>query len=123
MSDETRLEAKARAAFDAGVERVDAATRSRLNRARHAAVAELERRPLAAWGRWALPAGAAAAAVLAVAVWRQPETPLPGTPPAMTAGEFDVLALGEDLDMLAEDPEFYSWALTAATEADGNGIG
>jgi len=111
------VEARARELFDDSVEHIDGATRSRLSRARHAALAELERpgfRP----GTW-LPAGALAVALtLAVTLWIGPG-PTVRAPPAVVpapAEDFELLAAGEDLDMLGEDAEFYAWAT-----ADGNG--
>jgi len=111
------FEARARELFDDSVERIDGVTRSRLSRARHAALAELERpgfRP----GTW-LPAGALAVALtLAVTLWIGPG-PAVRAPPALVpapAEDFELLAAGEDLDMLSEEAEFYAWAT-----ADGNG--
>ena len=111
------VEARARELFDDSVERIDGATRSRLARARHAALAELERpgfRP----GAW-LPAGTLAVAVtLAVTLWIGPG-PAVRAPPAFApapAEAFELLAAGEDLDMLSEEAEFYAWAT-----ADRNG--
>ena len=45
----SELERRAQAAFAASVDAVDAQTRSQLNRARQAALAELERRERAPW--------------------------------------------------------------------------
>jgi len=111
--DNREFEARARAAFDASVEGLDGSTRSRLTQARHRALVGLTARPRLHAG-W-LPVGAAAAAaVLAVAlsVGRGPMTP-PGAAPMLAAahGEvFDLLAVVDDLDLLAEDLEFYAWA-------------
>ena len=121
IRDPKEIELRARQLFDDSVEQIDGPTRSRLTQARHAALAELDR-PRARLGAW-LPAGAlAAAAVLAVALWTGPG---PGVqPPSVLAAapvdDFEILATGEDLDMLGEDAEFYAWA--ASAEA-GNGIG
>ena len=108
------LESVARSVFDESVERLDGATRSRLTQARHAALAELERPRfrLASW----VPAGAlAGAAVLAVVMWTQPG---PGVAPepalaAVPADDFEMLTMGEDLDLLDEDVGFYAWVATA----------
>jgi len=118
-----RIGGRARAAFDASVNRLDAATQSRLTRARHAALAELER-PRPRLGGWLPVAALAGAAIVAVALWLQPGAP--GQPPeapglASFAGEdLELLTAGDDLDMLDEDIEFYAWAASAAS---GNGIG
>jgi len=126
----------ARALLEGSIEYLSARTRSRLTRARHAA---LERRgPLArlggagyaAWRNW-LPAGAVAGAVLAVLLLAG-RMPAPGLQQASVAG-------GEDLELLADrdalalaqdqavqdgelDYEFYDWAVY--TEQDtGGGLG
>jgi hypothetical protein len=115
------IEARARELFDQSVERIDAPTQSRLTQARHAALAELER-PAVRGGSW-LPAGAlAAATVFAVALWTGPGTGVGPQPVLATAPaeDLELLTLGDDLDMLGEDAEFYVWA---ASTAAGNGAG
>lgn len=108
------LESLARGVFDESVERIDGATRSRLTQARHAALAELER-PRFRLAPW-VPAGAlAGAAVLAVMLWTQPG---PGGAPesalaAVPADDFEMLTMGEDLDLLDEDVGFYAFVATA----------
>lgn len=117
-----RFAARARAVFDEGVERIDGRVRSRLTQARYAAVAELGR-PVAWRSAWLPAAAVAAVSVLAVALWLQPGAPgdAPATPSvAALADDFELLAAGEDLDLLQEDLEFYAWAAQAET---GNGIG
>jgi len=112
-TDNHEFEARARAAFDASVAGIDGPTCSKLTQARHRALAEVAARPRLRAG-W-VPVGAvAAAAVLAVAlsVGRGPMAP-PGAAPMLAAapGEvFDLLAVADDLDLLAEDLEFYAWA-------------
>lgn len=110
--DDREFEARARAAFDESVAGLDAATRSRLTQARHRALAIRPARP--SWQSLGLPVGAAAAAVLAVAMWAGREVgpgPVPAPQSVAAQGElFDLLAAGEDLDLLGEDPEFYAWA-------------
>ena len=112
--DDQRFEARARAAFDASVEALDGTTLSRLTRARHRALAV---RPApGGWSSLAVPAGAVAAAVFAVMLWTGRDIE-PASAPQATAvqGEWlDLLAAGEDLDLLAEDPEFYAWAASVA---------
>jgi hypothetical protein len=115
------IEARARELFDQSVERIDAPTQSRLTQARHAALAELERPAIHAGRR--LPAGAlAAATVLAVVLWAGPGTDVGPQPVLATAPaeDLELLTLGDDLDMLGEDAEFYVWA---ASTAAGNGAG
>jgi hypothetical protein len=111
------IENRARELFDESVEGVDFATRSRLTQARHAALAELER-PRFRLAPWLPAAAAATVAAIAVAVWLPQEQ----NPEAAVAAvdDFEMLTLGEDLDMLGEDIEFYAWA--TSVEA-GNGQG
>ena len=57
----------------------------------------------------------AGAAVLAVMLWTQPG---PGNAPepalaAVPADDFEMLTMGEDLDLLDEDVGFYAWVATA----------
>lgn len=118
-----RFVERARAVFDAGDARIAARVRSRLNQARHAALAELDRS--VPWRSVWAPAGAlAVAAVVAVALWPDAQD---GTgPAAVTAAptplvaDLELLAAGEDLDLLGEDFEFYAWAEQAGL---GNGVG
>jgi anti-sigma factor RsiW len=138
------LERQARAAFDASVDSLDGATRSRLNQSRQRALAAAAstasgpaRRPGPgrAWHTWA-PAGALAAGVLATALLLR----APGNDPAQdaavlataaapvaeeAAGEapLEVLAAGDDEFEIAtsdEELEFYAWIeLAAADVASG----
>ena len=89
--------------FDESVDAIDAETLSKLNRGRHAALAELHT-GRALWLRWAPAAGIAAAVVVTVML-ALPQTTVDATLPAT---DMDIL-LGEDsIDML-EDLEFYAW--------------
>jgi hypothetical protein len=108
--DDREFESRARAAFDGSVEALDGATRSRLTQARHRALAG--RKAPSAWPSLAVPAGAVAAAVLAVALWIGRDVGPASAPQAtVEQGEWlDLLAAGEDLELLGEDPEFYAWA-------------
>ena len=119
--DELReLERKSRAAFDASVESQDVATRSRLARARAKALEELRRPRLAGSGVW-VPVGAAAAAVFATLLLKG-EVPGEQERPADVAvalEDLEIVAGGEDFDMLREDEDFVAWA--AEELADGVG--
>jgi len=115
--DRQDIEKRARTLFDESVEAVDFATRSRLTQARQAALAELEK-PRIRVAPWLPAAAAAAVAVIAVAVWVPQERNTDAA--AASADDFELLTLGEDLDMLGEDVEFYAWA--TSIEA-GNGQG
>lgn len=122
MTDERmrELERKSRAAFDQSVESLDAASRSRLTRARARALEELQHRRLA-WSSTWLPAGAAAAAALAaVMLWQGEHGTAPATTPAFAALEdLDIVAGGEDLAMFDEDEEFYAWAVDEMSDGVG----
>ena len=104
---------KAREAFDASVEELDAATLSRLNRGRHAALSQLDHAP-ARWTRWA-PATGVAAAVLVAVVLLQTPTGVEELPTAVTDME---ILLGEDSIEMLEELEFYSWIDTVNLEND-----
>ena len=102
------------------VANLDAATRSRLTRARYAALEQSAagRSPARYWQRW-LPAGAIASAVLAmlIVVGQQRATP-PLQASAVASGEdielladADGLALTQEAD---DDYDFYEWAVYAA---------
>ena len=114
------LEERSKALFEDSVEQLDARTRSRLTRARHAALDEIRRSWLfrARW-LWA-PAGgvivAAAAAVL-IAVRPGGDPASSGTPPLE---DLEVVAGAENLELL-QDVEFYTWlADQNAVPADAN---
>ena len=121
----TENERRARELFDASVEGLDAETRSRLNRARQAAVAEVERARRSPWRTWLPAAAAASVALLAVVLWRMPGNGVEPTArfaePVPAAEVVEMLATGEDFDVTAEDPEFYTWL--AAQELPVNGAG
>lgn len=103
-----RFIAQAKAHFEASVHGLDGATRSRLNRARQKALAEIATGPgFGRWNQWAPVAGVAAAAVFAVVLWRGGPAMDEVVPPA-TATDFELLLNQDDFEML-EDFEFYSW--------------
>ena len=67
--DEKELTTQAKALFDDSVERLDAATLSRLNQGRQKALQEIRDTGSAGeWARWVPAGGLAAAAVVAVAI-------------------------------------------------------
>lgn len=103
--------------FDESVDRLDAATLSRLNQGRHRALAELDRgqSDRGVWLRWVPVTGVAAAALVTVMV-------LNGEAPndqPVTASDFEMLLEEESLEML-DELEFYTWLELADTEASGN---
>lgn len=116
MNDRMReIERKSRAAFDASVEAGDAATHARLARARATALGELRHRPLPRPVAW-LPVGAAAAALVAAFLWQREEAAIA---PGVAFEDFDLVAGGEDFDLLGEDADFVAWA----AEASADGVG
>lgn len=93
--------------FDESVERLDAATLSRLNQGRQRALNELARSTdKARWSRWVPVTGVAAAAVLAVMVVRGPVA-VDVIDGAVSASDFEMLIEAESLEMF-ENLEFYS---------------
>ena len=104
---------KAKAMFDESVDELDAATLSRLNRGRHAALAELER-PTRQWSLWIPATGVAAAAPVAVVVLQSPNG-VEELPTAVTDME---ILLGEDSIEMLEELEFYSWIDSAELNGD-----
>jgi hypothetical protein len=117
--DENELATKARALFDDSVERLDAATLSRLNQGRQQALQEIrETGPGGQWARWVPAGGVAAAAVVAVVMWQG--TPVEhSAPEAGTATDFEIM-MGEDSLEMLEDLEFYSWVDMASLDPDGD---
>ena len=119
------LERRSRELLQASAEALDGRVRSRLNQARHAALAELgsgaAARPFRVPGRW-LPVGAlAGAAALALAVWIARPAAGPGTPlaDALAAEDVELLASGEGPELYADDADFYEWAGSDAATAGG----
>jgi len=125
----TEFERNAREVLAASLTRIDARTRSRLNRARQAALEGAATRGKPWWRGFALmPAAGAVAAALFVSVllWhRQPsavELPLLEGRNA-SVEDVDLLADGEALDLIEGwDGPFYEWA-AAQTDANGESDG
>lgn len=93
--------------FDESVQRLDAATLSRLNRSRQAALTELAERSVARrWQRWMPAAGVATAAAFTVLMLNDRSVIEPV--PSYDASDFEVIMAGENLEML-EELEFYRW--------------
>ena len=124
MSDEkdsSAFERETKRVFDESVAGLDAATRSRLTRARHRALEELAPKRSRVWNLWLVPAGTlAATALVAWVVFQGPE---PG-PEGDWLGDIEILAAEEDLEMLDEDLDFYEWLEEQPEFANaGDGIG
>ena len=118
--DQERQEAFAQQAkelFDESVDKLDAATLSRLNQGRQRALAELDKEnsQLGVWLRWVPVTGVAAAALVTVMVMN-------GQAPVeqpVTASDFEMLLEEDSLEML-DELEFYTWLELADAEANGN---
>jgi hypothetical protein len=123
----TETERRARELFDASVDGLDGETRSRLNRARHAALAEAGHARRSPWRAWLPAAAAASVALLAVVLWRLPGEPLDrsaaSAEAAPAAEVVELLATSEDIDVASEDPEFYAWLATRDEPPVPNGAG
>jgi hypothetical protein len=112
------LEERAKTVLRDSAEQLDGATRSRLTRARHAALEATQRKPAA---RWWLPATAGAAAtVLAVVITTQsPDVETPPEALAETVDEFDILTAEDSLEFY-RDVEFYAWLDEELGEPDAD---
>lgn len=129
MSDEDRkFEQHAQAVLDESLTRVSGRVRSRLNQARHAALAEIEVRRRSFWRTpsFMAPAGGvAAAAVLAVLFIHQGDHGL-GANAGGQAGyeDLELLSDRDGLDLLENwDGSFYEWAATQDDDGDGGATG
>ena len=121
---------RARALLDESVLGIDAATLSRLNRARQAALAQRGSRAARLW--W-LPAGLATSCALLVAfgLWHS-HVPAPGqttplaailapsmkNPQGMSGGDAGIVA-GDDALEFYQDLEFYAWLDAQDSDSDG----
>jgi ferric-dicitrate binding protein FerR (iron transport regulator) len=108
---------RAVALLDESARNLDAATLSRLNRARQTALAP-RRRPRQAWLVGGSLAAAALALVIGVGLGHRVSSPTAS--PADAAGQDEIDALvGDDNPDLYENLEFYAWL--NAQQQDGNG--
>jgi len=125
MSD---FERSAKQAFDASVRELDAATRQRLVQARERALEGMGGTKLGLGWSWSLaPGGAlAAAALVAVLLVAHRERPELG-PQQFSTGDLEILLGQEDLAMLDDDIDFYSWLEDqpelAPPGTNGDGVG
>jgi hypothetical protein len=106
MSNEPEDVRQARQLFDECVERLDAATLSRLNRQRRTALAALDGRAATRWQLWLPATGVVAAVTMSLLLWQRDGAPL--VPPVDAAADLDILIADENLEML-EELEFYAW--------------
>ena len=115
LPEQNDLESRARAAIDASVESLDGRTRSKLTRARHAAMEELHQSARRPWQRVSVALGGVCAAVLAVWVGIGQFTPV--TPSEIVLDDMELVADAPSLELLKE-VEFYAWV--ARERADGS---
>ena len=118
--DDKQFVENAQELFAQSVERLDAATLSKLNRSRQAAIVEIASTDSQyRWLRWMPATGLAAAAIVAVVMLQGPTSvDLPdGTESAAT--DFEIL-LGDDSLEMIEELEFYSWIDVADLDAADN---
>lgn len=114
-----QLAHEAKQAFDQSVDGLDAATLSRLNRGRQAALAEGRHSPAFAgrqWLRWVPATGVATAVVLVLLTQQGPGD---ADVIAAPASDLEILLSEESIEML-EELEFYSWLDTEEFADDGD---
>ena len=100
-------------------EHLDAATLSRLNRARQRALDEMPGRMRTGW--WGAAGVTAVAATVVVGIWQSSGPPDPSMPPSIVANDmddFELLLEEGDLEMI-EDLEFFAWPATEDLESSG----
>jgi hypothetical protein len=110
---EDRFSTRISQALEASTRELDVDTVRRLRLARHAATEELASRMQRRAGHgWWVPAGAfaaAAVAVVALALWQREAAVSPHTDMAVAVAE-DIDMLGDDKDAeIARDMDFYQW--------------
>jgi hypothetical protein len=122
------FERSAKQAFDASVRGVDAATRARLVAARERALESARGARSGLGWSWSLAPSGAVAAAAVVAVLMLANHPRPaelGQVP--NTSDLELLLGNEDLAMLDEDIDFYSWLEDqpdfAPPSANGDGVG
>ena len=122
LTEEDLFIQNAKTTFDESVDGLDGQARSRLNRSRQAALAELDSSAaeLNRWKQWVPAAGAVTVATVAVVLLSgNPEVDQVAVPNAsQPAGDFELLMTDDSFDMLL-DLEFYSWVdIDAAIEGE-----
>jgi hypothetical protein len=125
MSD---FERSAKQAFDVSVRGVDAATRPRLVAARERALENADgARSNLGWSWTLAPSALAAAAVVAVLLLAQHPRPVEVGLQQLPGGDLELLLGNEDLAMLDDDIDFYSWLEDqpdfAPPAGNGDGVG
>jgi hypothetical protein len=122
------FERSAKQAFDASVRGLDAATRARLVAARERALENARgARPSLGWS-WSLaPSGALAAAVVVAVLVLAYHPRSTEVGPQQFPNDLEILLGNEDLAMLDDDIDFYSWLEDqpdfAPPTGNGDGVG
>jgi hypothetical protein len=121
-SPRTNVEDRAKELFDESVGALDGRTRSALTQARHAALAELEKRKdQGAWKIWGPLSGVVAAALVVAVVFGPVWTTTQQAAQeggAMPFEDFDIVADAENLELL-ENLDFYAWLDSAEALPSG----
>ncbi len=115
LPEQNDLESRTRVVFDASDDALDGRTRSKLTRARHAAIEELRHSARRPWQRASVALGGLSAAVLAV--WVAVGQFTPATPAEIVLDDIELVADAPSLELL-EEVEFYAWV--ARERADGS---
>ncbi len=121
------FERSAKQAFDASVRDIDAATRARLVAARERALHGAGGARSGLGWSWSLAPSGALAAAAVVAVLLLAHHPRPTDFGQVSGGDLEILLGNEDLAMLDDDIDFYSWLEDqpdfAPPAANGDGVG
>ncbi len=122
------FEQQAHALLEESVLRIDGRIRSRLNQARHAAIAEVSRRP-AFWRRFSfMPmAGAVAAAVMVVFIlWPHAHRGDVSEGGRASVEDLDLIADSDALDLVSDETDggaFYEWAVDQSESNETSSAG
>jgi hypothetical protein len=112
---EEQFAKQARSLFDESVDKLDAATLSRLNKSRHSALGQLTRSPSRSRSSLWLPVTGIVAATLVVMVVSRGPADIDVPIDSPVASDFEILLEEDSLEMF-EELEFYSWLELAETD-------
>lgn len=118
-SEDELLVQRAKQLFDQSVDGLDGQTRSRLNRSRQVALAELASSVSRPWTQWIPVTGVAAVALVVVTLWFANAPEDREALPAML--DLELLMTEDSFEMLQE-LEFYSWIEVEAEQGNGSGV-
>jgi hypothetical protein len=117
----TTFERRAREVLEQSVADLDGRTRSKLTRARHAALAEVGGHAKRYRWQWLVPAGGLATVALVAIVIVANRNHVAGHEPSGALEDFEIVAQDENMDML-RDVDFYAWIDTEGQAAQDSGI-